>query len=214
MVRISISLAIGLFACTFLSGCVGVGCFPGSCNSCGPTAYDCNNCDGYGRPLAGGPLRRAGAVLSCGSGCGEVYVDEWRNYPPNPCDPCESIGGCRPLLGQLRSLFGYRTHECETCYGGDGPFLSALGPACVPSAGCAVGCADSGCGVDAYYPTGGGGCSSCGLSNHVSPQSQLIGSRSVANGNVRTANAAARNPAAANRPVFRGTPAGSAVQSR
>lgn len=227
MVRISMSLAIGLFACTFLSGCVGMGCFPGSCGSCGATAYDCNNCNGYGRPLARGPLRRAGAALTCGSGCGEVYVDEWRNYPPNPCDPCESIGGCRPMLGAMRNLFGYRTHQCETCYGGDGAFLSALAPGCVTCGGCGTGCAESSCGVDAYYPSGGGGgggCSSCGMANRVSPQSQQLASRPVPNGNVRTANAAngnpaygnaARaNPATGNRPVFRSTQSGGTVQSR
>ena len=214
MVRLSISLTIGFFACTFLSGCVGLGCFPGTCGSCGPTGFDCNNCDGYGRPLAVGPLRRVGAALSCGSGCGEMYVDEWRNCPPNPCDPCESIGGCRPMLSGLRNLLGYRTHDCETCYGGDGTFLRAMSPACLPGGGCGSGCAEPACGVDAYYPTGGSGCSSCGLSSRVSQQAPVIGSRVVANGNVRTANAATANAAAGQRPVFRGVPTGSAVQGR
>ena len=224
MVRLSISLAIGLFACTFLSGCIGMGGFPANCSTCGPTAYDCNNCNGYGRQFVGGPLRHAGAALSCGSGCGEVYLDEWYNCPPNPCDPCESIGGCRPMLGALRNLFGYRTHECETCYGGDGAFLSALGPACVTCGSCDTGCAEASCGVNTYYPSSGSGCSSCGMAGRVSPQSQQLASRPVPNGNVRTANAAygnptngnaARaNPATGNRPVFRSTPSGGAVQSR
>ena len=189
MVRLSMRLAMGLFACTFFSGCVGMGCFPGTCGSCGPAAFNCDNCDGYGRPLARGPVRRVGAALSCGSGCGEMYVDEWRNYPPNPCDPCESIGGCRPILGGLRNLFGYRTHECETCYG-DGGLLKSLGPGCMQGGGCAAGCAEPACGVDAYYPTGGGGCSSCGVSNRLSPRATIVGSNSIANGSARTANAA------------------------
>jgi hypothetical protein len=83
-------------------------CDGGGCGSCGCAVGCCP-----GRPLAG-CLTRA---LTCGSGCGDVYWDEWINDPPACCDPCDDYGNwtgnaycpprCRPLSG-LGHLWGYR----------------------------------------------------------------------------------------------------------
>jgi hypothetical protein len=58
-------------------------------------------------------------MLTCGSGCGELYWDEWLSDPPDACDPCDNCGNwigpqlpgpsCfhRFLAGSC-SLWGYR----------------------------------------------------------------------------------------------------------
>ena len=79
-----------------------------------------------------GPQRSRGLIgclrklLTCGSGCGELYVDEWLNDPPDCCDPCDNCGnwigphgschgGPRPL--HRGNLWGQRFAEscCEQC---------------------------------------------------------------------------------------------------
>jgi hypothetical protein len=61
-----------------------------------------------------GPQRSRGLIgclrklLTCGSGCGELYVDEWLNDPPDCCDPCDNcgnwIGPHGSNMGQPRPL--------------------------------------------------------------------------------------------------------------
>ncbi len=56
----------------------------------------------------------------CGSGCGEVYWDEWHSDPPT-CDPCDDCGNWIGHQGLgwrhcgWRSLFGCRDHlsDCD-----------------------------------------------------------------------------------------------------
>ena len=80
---------------TLVVSMMSVGC-------CGPGCgvVSCNDCDGIGygeqvipqRPL--GRLRNGS--LFCGSGCGEVYIDEWASNPPDCRDPCSGadwVGG-------------------------------------------------------------------------------------------------------------------------
>ena len=69
--------------------CMSVGCC-GGLLPCGPTS--CNDCDGLSyaaQPIPQRPLAaiRSGKIF-CGSGCGEVYVDEWLSTPPECSDPC------------------------------------------------------------------------------------------------------------------------------
>jgi hypothetical protein len=66
---------------------------------------------------------RATCGLKCGSGCGELYFDEYINEPP-VCDPCgcnnEWVGGyreCRPWYSRIRDLWGYKYpgSQCTEC---------------------------------------------------------------------------------------------------
>jgi hypothetical protein len=110
--------------------CGGPTCGPacGGCASCGPVNdCGCDSCStGCGscllkpvRELAG----HAHRSLTCGAGCGELYIDEWISDPPDACDPCGchgewNGGGCHewPLLSKLKWLWnGHRYYgDCET----------------------------------------------------------------------------------------------------
>lgn len=76
------------------------------------------------------------AQQSCANGCGEFYVDEWYNHPPQ-CDPCNTcgdyVGGCShgscgcsepacvPLLSRLwgmRYVGPCCDTGCSSCDGG------------------------------------------------------------------------------------------------
>jgi hypothetical protein len=65
---------------------------------------------------------------ACSNGCGEVYVGEWYNHPPqvDPCNTCGDYVGscghhgcgeqaCVPLLHRLSCLWGIRyvDHSCD-----------------------------------------------------------------------------------------------------
>lgn len=125
-----------------------------SVGCCGPQcgSISCNDCDGIGygqQPIPQRPLAalRNGSLF-CGSGCGEVYVDEWLSTPPDCCDPCSgadwvgessSCGGsacvascwqpgdllrrfCTGLLGG-RNCTGTESSAdcgCDSCPGGGG----------------------------------------------------------------------------------------------
>jgi len=80
------------------------GCGIEGCDSCGYAAAPClADC--------------ANRMLSCRSGCGEVYWGPQINDPVACCDPCDNCGNwtggaccapiCNPLSG-LRHLWGYR----------------------------------------------------------------------------------------------------------
>lgn len=118
---------------------------------CCVNAGGCGRRSGCGDCGAGGCgiLSRVRNSLTCGGGCGELYVDDWHNHPSGP-DSCGDCGdgcgnpGCRrPLLTVLRRLWGVR-------YCG----------------GCETGCSD--CGYGGCDHAGGGvevghaGCASCG----------------------------------------------------
>ena len=157
-----------LLATCCLAALASTGCVLGPCGS------HCNDCDGVGQPhyYGAGPFESFRAWrrgLTCGSGCGETYYDEWSSTPPDCVDPCPEFaggghcggcaggcidcgcgcgvagcGGCgvRPLrtvAGLVVGLYGKRL--CGACgYG-------------VDDCSCGGGYSDCGC---------GGGCSDCG----------------------------------------------------
>ena len=127
------------------------------CATCGPCGreYQCNNCDGYNTPMARNMVNRTGRALTCGAGCGEIYVGEWRNSPPDVCNDCDVRGGgslCRhyPFLAAFGSLAGRKFNDNETCYGGGGiPLfprgMAGLGMGCGVATDCDGACGDAGC---------------------------------------------------------------------
>ena len=141
---------------------------------CISPCMDCNNCDGYSGGCGMGPLQRMGRSAVCGNGCGEVYADEWGNYPP-ACDPCETRR--YGMVPAWRSFLGLRCDDCETCYAydnveRDGCFQDEWGAAACAQVGMgscrghASGCADCGGGIvseGVVTP----GCTSC-AGGHVS----------------------------------------------
>jgi hypothetical protein len=74
----------------------------GACDSCGsscdgdcgePVVDDCGDaCGDPCSPCHGGWFSPIMYMLGCGSGCGEVYWDEWISDPPECCDPCDNCG--------------------------------------------------------------------------------------------------------------------------
>jgi len=90
MSRCFLFLLSAFVVCLMSVGCCGP--------RCGVTS--CNNCDGIGygeKVIPQRPFDRIrNGSLFCGSGCGEVYVDEWLSGPPECCDPCAGadwVGG-------------------------------------------------------------------------------------------------------------------------
>jgi len=83
----------------------------GSCDMCGVCGGDC---------VGHTPSSYTKHMLTCASGCGEIYWGEWLSDPPDACDPCDNHGNwigpqpcCAPtFLQQLaigwHSLWGYR----------------------------------------------------------------------------------------------------------
>ncbi|WP_237607295.1 hypothetical protein [Roseimaritima sediminicola] len=88
---------------------------------CGPLACGPMACGPVGHGVVGhGSLGHGG----CASGCGECYIDPWINEPAtcDPCDACgnyngQSCGSCRPVIGLIPSLWGYR-YDGGCCDGG------------------------------------------------------------------------------------------------
>ncbi len=110
------------------AGCLGPRRFCGDAPGCG--VGDCNHCDDCGTlPVPCTPwdhLRQHCGFLTCGAGCGDVYVDEWYSHPPDchdPCDGCNQwVGGdgckCLPLSrfdGIFAGLRGRRFRCDDTC---------------------------------------------------------------------------------------------------
>jgi hypothetical protein len=88
--------------------------------------------------------------LACGSGCGEVYWDEWLSDPPDCEDPCDDCGyyvGPRSrLLSPLAwcNLWGLRSSpcgDCGTCDACTSCDSCTTGPSACDSPSCG-GCAD------------------------------------------------------------------------
>jgi hypothetical protein len=133
----------------------------GGCNECAPPGQSCGDCC-FECGLF--PFLRRG--LTCGKGCGEVYVSEWISDPPDCCDPCDQCGNwtgpqgyCHlgPLQRVLAALHGYRYCPRPNC----GPWA----PLC--SRGCGGPCGSCGCGpVCGCEHCGGAGCASCGQAAH------------------------------------------------
>ncbi|MEQ8790760.1 MAG: hypothetical protein RIC55_30965 [Pirellulaceae bacterium] len=89
------------------TGCGAVG-GAGACHSCGEV--------GCGGACMSGPLQMARQMATCGAGCGNLYINEWINDPPDRCDPCDDCGnwgprGCKSRVWGRQgftSLWGYR----------------------------------------------------------------------------------------------------------
>jgi hypothetical protein len=114
-------------------GCCTMG--PATCGGCG----DCGGMKGAActscGPAACGQPHLLGGLFGCGTGCGQVYYDEWASDPPAACDPCDHHGnwlgstyyggachdgGCGHyggLLSGLHHLWGYRfgNDGCASC---------------------------------------------------------------------------------------------------
>ena len=105
--------------------CGTTGCADGSCGAGG----DCGVGPSCG---AGGccphPFRNLWRSITCSSGCGEFYFDEWVNDPPERCDPCDDHGryagpqgGCQKWLRSGRGSMSYRCgRTCDTSCGYEG----------------------------------------------------------------------------------------------
>ena len=177
-----------LFLLSALVVCMSVGC----CGlPCGVTA--CNDCDGLGYGEQVIPQRPFDRIrnrsLFCGSGCGEVYVDEWLSNPPKCCDPCAGANwdGGSSACG---------CSECRGIYWQPGDLLRRFGTGLLGGRCCTgtqssadCGCGSGGCGLTGSgFLRGGrncgagsisdGGCSdgSCGDSTigYASPVDHLI----------------------------------------
>ena len=142
-------------------GCVGGGCggdlYPGTCGA---------KSLGHRGGLSGICLPLLSTRLACGSGCGDVYWNEWICDPPECCDPCDD-GGC--WVGPQRSvhpggvvrgavhrvkgaavrvihlgLYGYRGEVCGCggCGGGCSTCDSTVDCGCSACVECGPACVD------------------------------------------------------------------------
>lgn len=104
----------------------------GSCDACGVCG---GACEGHT------PAQHLKHMLTCASGCGEIYWGEWISDPPDDCDPCDDWGNwvgptdccgtscLDSLASSWCNLFGYRNGGgkggkgkggCGTCGGKGG----------------------------------------------------------------------------------------------
>lgn len=155
-----------LAATLSMSGCV--------LGPCGGGGGNCNGCDGAScGSYAVGPLQsfrswRRG--LTCSSGCGEIYYDEWSSTPPDCVDPCPEFAGDGCGRGRLGSRLGGCMDICgcgdSGCLGGCGfQPLRRVASAVVGLYGkrfcgdCGYAVDDCGCGGgDPWAGYGGGEC--------------------------------------------------------
>lgn len=104
--------------CAFQPAEFGYGADPvlGSCEAYGACGGNCPAC---------APCQHLKQLLTCGSGCGEIYWGEWISDPPDPCDPCDNCGNwigpqrCPPgflhsLAAGCGCLWGYRWGPCAS----------------------------------------------------------------------------------------------------
>lgn len=118
-------------------GCCAGGCDDGSCEGGDCSGPACGGCGGCGA-CCPNPIKTLWRSLTCSSGCGEIYFDEWINDPPEHCDPCDDNGGyigpqgsCRRWLHGLKGQRGgcgcgacsapvssCRTRGCSSCGSG------------------------------------------------------------------------------------------------
>lgn len=149
---------------------VDAGCGDPGCDDpgCGPGAY--RNCGGLRNLLS--PLFHP--RLGCGSGCGEIYWNEWACDPPDCCDPCDGAG-CYvgpqvhhgpPLIASAIHFVGRGVSDLL------GAILGGIG--CGPCAlldcgGCgACGSCSGGAMLNSVHTSGcGGGCGAGCATSHV-----------------------------------------------
>lgn len=133
---VTVALALAASGCcvdrSMVGGAASCGSVPGGEPYCG--MGQCCAPDDF---FCQGPLGYLRYMFTCGSGCGDYYVDEWVSDPPACADPCDHQGNwtgysdccSAPLLGCLSRLWGHRYDAgCEVgCAGG-----CAGGPAAGP----------------------------------------------------------------------------------
>ena len=101
----------------------------GCCGTC-DSAVPCDSCAApaceYGLFQVFHPLtalrQRCQHLLSCGSGCGPVYYDEWHSDPPDCVDPCPAeCSSCKPNSFVRPWGLRYRCDDCTShAYGWSG----------------------------------------------------------------------------------------------
>ena len=121
---------------------------------------DCGDSCGH-HGVRQGPIDDCHDGAACGSGCGEVYWDEWVSDPPDCVDPCDDCGnwiGHQPCAGPIRdswlSLLGSHRRGKH----GHGRKHAACGATGCAAGGCeAAGHCEScaGCGHDGGEPVDG-----------------------------------------------------------
>ena len=170
-------LLVSLMAATLLSsGCCGIG---GGCGSCGPVASSCGggcgSCSGgdCSATLSMATLPLLGGRLACGSGCGDVYWNEWMCDPPAGCDDCNDDGcwvGNQTCCRQQGVLLSTAETAIQGVHGLVGFLFGGMGcgigqgcgGCAAPSCGSCGGCGDPGCGAEMYDEGfASPGCSSC-----------------------------------------------------
>lgn len=91
----SVMLSISLLA-ALVSGCCSIDQVYHPTGSCGdgwdPVFGSCHDCGGDTGCNEHSPCQDARHMLTCASGCGEIYWGEWLSDPPDPCDPCDGCG--------------------------------------------------------------------------------------------------------------------------
>ncbi len=156
------------------SACVAL-CVCSGCIS-GPQCNDCSGCGNAGfiahRPMDSvHNMRRS---MTCGSGCGETYYDEWTSSPPDCNEPCpEFVGGdcgtgiaaCGDCGGQCGVVGGCGIRPVRA--------VARLVKAVYGKRfcdGCGYDTGDCCCGETSVYDSyeNGCGCSSCGDGGAVS----------------------------------------------
>lgn len=128
----------GMGACAVEQPC----CDGGGCNSCGvggTVSESCGSCAGGSPCGTCGPGAYVGSCaqgflgfarsalhnsLTCGSGCGDLYIDEWYSDPPDACDPCVDCArdncappGCGSYPSVPWNFWGRRFQggSCQSC---------------------------------------------------------------------------------------------------
>jgi len=161
--RLLMYASLYLIAASVCSGCSTLA--PAACEHFGilpPPRFEPACCDAtwgttlggrHGKGGCGGkcaahdPVAHLKDVLTCGSGCSEVYWGPWISDPPAPCDPCDDCGNwigpreCGPthweyFTASAGDLFGSRaagygpSKGCSSCVaggkGGGKGFISEL----------------------------------------------------------------------------------------
>ena len=133
-----------------------------SVGCCGPRCgvRSCNDCDGIGYGEKVIPCRpfdrlRNGSLF-CGSGCGEVYADEWLSNPPECCDPCTGAD----FTGANSSCH----NSCRSSCWQPGDLIRRIGLGLLGGRNCTGEQSSADCGCGGGCGGGGGSCSdgSCG----------------------------------------------------
>lgn len=114
-------LLTGVLCLLAASGCARQWCVDRAAGPLPHGAEFCSACEGDGcGACLGNPISFIQHRLTCASGCGEFYWDEWFCDPPDCCDPCDEnavwIGprSCPPKPLTYHNLWGIQGN-CQQC---------------------------------------------------------------------------------------------------